>query len=164
MDTYETIDIPGGQKICVTLPPKGRLSISVQEEEILTGGFALDASWFRDIVISLESPQGKNEGIQKCIQMQAQVERLQADLREQESAAETIAQEQDRLLKMIPNGHGEQANAWRTDLADAEKELREIKRSTIPQIKAHIRQAESSLHEAFQSLQYEWKDEAAPAD
>ena len=62
-------------------------------------------------------------------------------------------------MKLIPNGHGEQANAWRTDLADAEKELREVKRSVIPKLKTQLQKAQSGLHEALSSLRYDWSEE-----
>ncbi len=96
--------------------------------------------------------------LSKCIELQRQFDSLEADLKKQESAAATITQEQERLVTLIPNGHKEQANAWRKDLADAERELREIKRSKIPNIKAQLSEVGNSLHEALGSLQYEWTD------
>ena len=54
-------------------------------------------------------------------------------------------------MKLIPSGHGEQANAWGTDLADAEKELRDIKRSKIPRLQGQLREAESELRKVLRA-------------
>jgi hypothetical protein len=156
---YETTAIPSGTRISVTLRPKGRLSLTVHEKMIEEQQFVAASDWLRDYAITIEAPVGKNMDIEKCISIHEKIDNLQSTLNEQEAAAATIAQEQERLMKLIPSGHGDQANAWRTDLASAEQELREIKRSRIPALQGQLREAESDLRKALKSLQYEWRDE-----
>ena len=109
-----------------------------------------------------QDPPGQDKDIEKCLEIPAADRQPQAELKEQETAAETIAQEQERLMKLIPSGHGEQAVAWRTDLADAEKQLREIKRSKIPTLKSQLREAESELHKALRACNTNGRMEPGP--
>ena len=62
-------------------------------------------------------------------------------------------------MKLIPNGHGEQANAWRTDLAVAEKELREVKRSALPRLRGQLKKSQDALHKALLGLSYTWAED-----
>jgi hypothetical protein len=156
---HEAADIPGGQRIGVTLPAKGSLAVKVKEEQIVEQRFSLSASWLQGNVIRLKAPASPNKGIQECIDLQRRIDNLESEIKEREAAAVTIAEEQGRLMKLIPNGHGEQANAWRTDLANAEKELREIKRSVIPKLRGQLKEAQNALHKALGSLRYEWSKE-----
>jgi hypothetical protein len=155
----EEADIPGGRRIRVTLPAKGSLAVKVKEEQIVEQHYSLSASWLQGNVIRLKAPASPNQGIQECIDLQRKIDDLESEIREKEAAAATIAEEQGRLMKLIPNGHGEQANAWRTDLANAEKELREIKRSVIPKLRGQLKEAQNALHKALGSLRYEWSKE-----
>ena len=63
-------------------------------------------------------------------------------------------------MKLIPNGHVEQANVWRTDLAVAEKELREVKRTVLPKLRGQLKKAEEALHKALLDLRYTWAEES----
>lgn len=156
---YEETGIPSGTRIRFTLPSNERLSLTVYEEMIEERRFLVDSVWLRDYAITIKAPTGRNEAIEKCMGFQKRIDNLKSTLHEQETAAATIEQEQDRLMKLIPSGHGDQANTWRTDLANAERELREIKRSKIPTLQSQLREAEADLHKSLQSLQYVWKDD-----
>lgn len=156
---HEEADIPSGRRIRVTLQPKAGLIVSVKEEQIVEQRYSLNVSWLNRNVIELRAPASQNKGIQKCINLQGEIDSLQSQIKENEETAATILAEQERLMKLIPNGHGEQANTWRTDLANAEKELREIKRSVIPKLKTQLQKAQNGLHEALSGLRYEWSKE-----
>jgi len=155
---HEQADVPGGQRVRVTLPAGESLAITVKEEQVTVQRFTLCASWLQGNVIGLKSPSLKDNGVRECIDLQGKIDTLEAEIREKEEAAATIAEEQERLMKLIPNGHGEQANAWRTDLADAEKELREVKRSAIPKLRGQLKDAQDALHRALDGLRYEWSE------
>ena len=155
---HEEVDIPSGRRVRATLQAKGSLTVTVKEEQVVEQRFSLSASWLDGNVVGLKAPASQDKGVQKCINFQGEIDGLQAEIRENEEAAATIAEEQGRLMKLIPNGHGEQANAWRTDLANAEKELREVKRSVVPKLKGQLQKAQNGLHEALSGLQYEWSE------
>ncbi len=153
---FETVDIPSGQRIRSNLEAKGTLVVTVMEEQVEKQSFALRISWLQSNLIELKAPASNNKEIQKCLQLQKQVDALQADLKEKEDAAKTLEEEQTRLMKLIPNGHNEQANAWRTDLATAEKELRQLRRTAIPKLKHQVQEANKELQEALSGLQFSW--------
>ena len=155
---HETTDIPSGQRIGVTLKSKGSLTIQVIEEQIEEQCFVLDASWLNRNIVDLKAP-ASSKGIQKCVRLQGEIDAIQAEIKEQEQAAKTLDEEQKRLLKLIPNGHTEQANEWRTDLATTEKELREIKKTAIPNLKRKLQEARKGLQEALSSLKFTWAGE-----
>jgi hypothetical protein len=47
---------------------------------------------------------------------------------------------------------------WRTDLADAETELRDVKRSVLPKLRGQLKEAQEALYEALARLQYNWTE------
>jgi hypothetical protein len=157
--THERTDIPSGQRISVTLEAKASLTIRVIEEQIEEQCFLLDASWLNRNIVDLKAPASSHKGIQKCVRLQGEVDAIQAEIKEQEQAARTLDEEEKRLMKLIPNGHNEQANEWRTDLATTEKELREIKKSTIPHLRRKLQDARKSLQDALSSLKFTWAKE-----
>ena len=129
------------------------------------GGAGRGAAFLADRLVAprqrdrVEEPRHRRtRGFSECIDLQGEIDGIQAEISEKEETATTIAEEQERLMKLIPNGHGEQANAWRTDLANAEKELREVKRSVIPKLRGQLKEAQDGLHEALSSLRYEWSE------
>jgi hypothetical protein len=157
----EVVDIPSGQRIRTTLEENGGLSVEVIEEHLERQAYSLDMNWIRNSLVEIDAPASRNKGIQKCVKLQEQIDLLQAQIKEHEEAAQAWEQEQKRLLKLIPAAHAEQANEWRTDLATAEKELREIRRTSVPTLKGQIQEARTSLQKALSSLAFSWKSEEA---
>ncbi|WZO98765.1 hypothetical protein EP7_000353 [Isosphaeraceae bacterium EP7] len=155
---HEESDIPDGQRIRTILQAGGNLQVNVKEERVEEVHVGLSASWLQTDVIGLKAPSSGDEAVEGCIRLQKEVDRLQAEIKERQADAATITQEQVRLIELIPHGHGEQANAWRNDLADAEKQLREIKRSTIPTLKSQLRKSMEARNEAFAGLRYHWSE------
>jgi hypothetical protein len=155
---HEEVDIPSGQRIRATLQARGSLTVSVKEEQIVEQRFSLNATWLLGNVIGLKAPASSNKGIQECIDLQVKIDNLESEIKEKQESAATIVEEQERLMKLIPNGHGEQANAWRTDLANAEKELRDVKRSQIPKLRGQLKETQKALHKALGSLRYKWSE------
>ena len=143
----------------MTLEANANLRVTVKEELIVKYQFSLDAAWLQTNVIELKMPLTKQDGILDCITLQKRIDDLQAELNDKVLAAQTIDEEQERLMKLIPNGHQEQANEWRNDLAKAEKELREIRRTAVPKLNAQIQEANKAAQKALESLQYSWSGE-----
>lgn len=158
---HAAADIPSGKRIRVNLESTGSLRVKVQEDQIVGQSFSLDASWLCSQVIELKAPQSRNDGIQKCIDLQKHLDSLKADVNEKEQAASSLAEEQHRLMELIPNGHSDQSNLWRTELANTEKELRELKRSVIPALKREVRDTQTELQEALALLEFSWSDQAS---
>ena len=157
--TVEEADIPSGRRFRANLPAGGALEVKVVEERIEAVLFELKtASWLVANLIGSKAPMEPDEGVRECVGLQGNIDGIEAEIREREAQAKTLAEEQERLIKLIPNGHAEQANAWRTDLADAEKELRTVKRSALPKLRGQLKAAKAALHDALGRLQYTWAE------
>ena len=155
----EAADIPSGRRFRVSLPPGTAVEVEVREERIEAVVFELrTASWLVANLIGATAPTEPDEGVRACVALQGEIDRVEAEIREREAQAKTCEQEQERLIKLIPNAHAEQANAWRTDLADVEKELRAVKRAALPGLRGQLKQAKDALHEALARLQYAWDE------
>lgn len=156
---HEEADIPSGRRIRVTLPAGDGLVVEVVEQQVEESRFSLSASWLVGNVVGLKAPTPRDQGMQECIDLQRKIDALQAEIQEKVETSVAIAEEQERLMKLIPNGQGEQANAWRTDLAVAEKELREVKRSALPKLRSQLKDAQDVLHKALLGLRYTWAED-----
>jgi hypothetical protein len=155
-DEFGTVDIPNGQRIRVSLESKGQLQVKVTEVRLERQEFALNAYWLAQNVIDLKNPVSHDPAIQQCVDLNQKLDTLQNDLKVQINAAKVLDEEQKRLMKLIPNGHLEQANEWRTDLATAENELRDLKKTVIPQLKQQIQDTEYRLNQSLSRLQFQW--------
>lgn len=155
---HEEAEIPSGRRIRVTLPAGESLEVRVVEEQVDETQFSLSVAWLVGNVIGLKVSPARAKGVQACIELQKKIDGLEAEIREQTEKSKTLAEEQGRLMKLIPNGHAEQAHAWRTDLADAETELREVKRSVLPKLRGQLKEAKETLYDALARLQYNWTD------
>lgn len=153
---HEIVKIARGYRIRVTLEAKSTLSVNVSEDKVDEQKFYLSTEWLNDNLILRKHPAANDQGIQRCLALQKDVDTLLEEVDQQERTAKTLDEEQKRLMKLIPNGHNDQANEWRTDLATAEKELREIKRVSIPELKRKLQDAKNSLREGLCSLKFNW--------
>lgn len=156
---HEEADIPSGRRIRVALPAGDGLEVEVVEQQVEESRSSLSASWLAGNVVGLKAPSPRDRGMQECIDLQAKIDEIEAEIREKLETSAAIAEEQERLMKLIPNGHGEQANAWRADLAVAEKELREVKRSALPKLRGRLKEAQDALHQALLGLRYTWAED-----
>ena len=154
--THEIVQVTRGYRIRVTLDAKSTLSVTVFEDKVEEQKFYLSSEWLNDNLILMKHPASNDPGIQRCVALQKNVDTLLEELDQQERTAKTLDEEQKRLMKLIPNAHNDQANEWRTDLATAEKELREIKRVSIPELKRKLQEAKNNLREGLCSLQFNW--------
>jgi len=155
---HEGADIPGGRRIRATLGANAGLIVGVVEELVKAQQFSLDASWLLANFVWLNAPATRSQEIEGCIKLQGQIGAIRSEIGEKQEAAKAIVEQQNRLMGLIPLGHDEQANGWRTDLATAEQELRAIQRAAIPELKARLKKAEAALREALDGLRYEWSE------
>lgn len=153
-----SVDIASGQRIRVSLPAKSALEVTVLEKWIETQSYGLSGSWLKMNLIDVNSPLAAMPEVQECVRLQERVDAIQADLDEKRQTAKTLEEEQKRLLKLIPNAHQEQANEWRTDLANAERELRELKRTELPALSKQLQEAQANLQQSLKRLQSSWKE------
>lgn len=153
-------DIPSGSRLSAKLSANGTLEILVIETQFQSQSFSLGrggAAWLQQNVIAVKNPLSRNKKVQECIELQGKADDIQAKIDEAEEQYQAILDEQERLQKLIPNAHSDQANAWRTELATNEAQLRTL-RETIPQLQRELRAALAAVQDALKSLSATWSD------
>lgn len=162
----KTAETPSGWRISITLPQGGpqaeALKVVVTESSLELQAYGLGAVhgplWLQQNLITVRNPLSHNEGILAVIELQAKVDELNAQIKEAEEQVGTLKEDQERLMKLIPNGHADQANNWRSDLAENETMLRTVTRTTLPVLKQHQREATRAVQEALAALTVSWSE------
>jgi hypothetical protein len=161
---------PSGWRIGITLPPggpqggsqAGALEVVVTENSLeqLTYGIGNTHGplWLQQNLLTARNPLFRHEGILKVIELQAQVDELNAQVKEAEEQVGTLKEDQERLMKLIPSGHPDQANAWRSDLAENETTLRTVTRTTLPGLRQQQREASRAVQDALADLTVSWSE------
>ncbi len=156
----DAVDIPSGRRLSVLVDAKGSLVVTVVEEQVDRQTVAADSPWVLREVIDIIAPTSNSKLLDGYLKSQAEVETLTTEKRTREIEAETLKKEQQRLIKLIPNGHAEQANLWRKDLGTAENELRQLQRVTLPTLEKQIEQAKTRTQVEAKMLTFQWKPKA----
>ncbi len=166
----KTAETPSGWRISLTLPPggpqngpqAGALKVVVTESSLEQQAYGLGAVhgplWLQQNLITVRNPLSRDEGILEVIALQAKVDELNAQIKEAEEQVGTLKEDQERLMKLIPNGHADQANKWRSDLAENETTLRTVTRTTLPGLKQQQREATRAVQEALAALSVSWSE------
>jgi hypothetical protein len=168
----ETAETPSGWRIGITLPQGGpqaeALKVVVTEGSLEQQAYGLGnvhgPLWLQQNLITVRNPLSHHEGILEVIELQAKVDELNAQIKEAEGQVGTLKEDQERLMKLIPSGHTDQANMWRSDLAENETTLRTVTRTTLPGLKKQQREASRAVQEALAALTVSWSEkEKQPA-
>lgn len=154
----ELADISNGKRLRVALEAKQQLKVTVSEVLIVKSTVQLTAGWLQSDVIETKNRQSPPKEVWECAEIQKQIDALQRQLTEKVLETKTIEEEQKRLMKLIPNAHQDQANEWRSDLATAERELRDLQRNVIPKLNSDAQEARKRLQESLSQLRYSWTD------
>lgn len=159
---FTTVDTAKGQRISTKLAADGTLSVTVIETLVQSQQWAVYAEWLQCSIIDVKHPLARNKGINKVIELQEKVESLQEKIEESEEEVRTHTGEQERLLKLIPSVHAEQANQYKNDLNESEQAIRLLKKTTLPTLRKDLLKAEEDVQNALDSLKADWKDSDAP--
>lgn len=156
-------DIPSGARIGATLQAGSNqdtadLVVEVEEVSVHEQNFSISPAWLQQNIVLTKNPLGRNKTIQKCVELQGKLDEIQSQIEEAEQAVETALEEQKRLQDLIKAGHSEQANEWKTDLANLEKEIRKNKRETLPSLQKQQKQVQAELQEALADLSANWSE------
>lgn len=154
---YETIETTNGVRI---LTHAKSSTIEVVETVInqVNAGF-VDSIWIRNYLINLTNSVQDNPTISSIFKIQDKINEVNVSKNELQSQAREIDKEQKRLNELIPNLHPEQANIYRTDLANNEKELRNLNRVEIPKLDKDISSLFNQIKELILSLSFSWKED-----
>jgi hypothetical protein len=160
-------EIPSGWRISIKLPANsgpqtGEIEVVVTENSLESQAFQFvhqGAAWLQQQIIAVKNPLARNQGIVNVIRLQEKVDELNHQIQQAEQQEQTLHADQERLLKLIPSGHADQANKWRTELGTIETDLRELSRKTLPDLRAKQREATKAVQEALANLTGNWSEE-----
>ena len=158
-----SVDTPTGCRISTTLPANGTLVVSVKEILVQQQQFAVNSWWIQSNLVTINHPLARNNGVKSILEMAQSLEDIQIKIREVERECSTLL-EQERLIALIPNFHLEQANRSKTELSDAETQIKTLKKSTLPDLRKELKTAEANLNASVSKLKADWSDDAAPID
>jgi hypothetical protein len=160
-------DTPSGWRITLSLPaftgPKtGEVEVTITENSVDAQAWGINNGngplWIQQNIIAVKNPLSRNGGIKKIIDLQAKVDDLDSQIEEAEEREETLTKEQENLLKLIPNGHADQANEWKTELGTNKADLKTLQRETLPGLKKQQREATQAVQEALNDLVANWSE------
>lgn len=157
---YSTVDTTQGQRISLKLPADGTLTVTVTESLVSSQQWDVYADWLLRSIIEVKHPLSRNKSISKVIELQEKVEAIQNEIEEAEESVKTETGEQERLLKLIPSVHADQANQYKNDLHESETNIRKLKKTTLPQLRKDLEAAEDAVQKALESVKADWKDDA----
>jgi hypothetical protein len=78
------------------------------------------AWWIEQNIVATKNPLSKRGPIQNVLGLQQRVQELRQKINEYNTAVTNTKEEQERLLKLIPQGHQTQADQWRRELGENE--------------------------------------------
>jgi len=157
-----SVDTPSGCRISTTLPSNGTLVVTVTEQLVQEQQYGINPYWLQQNFVIVNHPLGRNKSIQAVIEAQQAVDAVQNSINESEEEVSTLTEEQERLIALIPNLHAAQANASKNELADAEDQIKTLKKTTLPQLRKELKKATDAVQSAMLKLKTDWTDEDAP--
>lgn len=150
-------DIPMGERIGVKLPANGEQQITVTESIIHHETVVLSCDWLIEETPSFNSSLLDHPIVAACLELEDEIDTLKTELSEQETLSNSLKEEQKRAIELIPHAHPEQATQWRHELAESEKQQRQLSRKVIPELKKKIKALQEDLLQKLNDLVYEWK-------
>lgn len=129
---HTSVDTPVGCRVSTTLPSNGTLVVNVKETLVQQQQYGINPYWLQQNVVIINHPLGRNKAIQKAIELQQVVDGINNTINESEEEVGTLTEEQERLISLIPNLHAAQANTSKTELAEAEGQIKTLKKTTLP--------------------------------
>ena len=157
-----------GRRVHCELPAASILELRIDEtlSEVRTVALieqgraapAINRSWFEHAADQWSDTLEQHEPWQACL------ERYRAWCAQDEAVAqaqaeqERLSERQQRIRANIKAaGKGDQAQAWKADLADVEQRIVSIEEEAVPALKQEQRRLESELIEALGQLRFEWQ-------
>ncbi|MFM7130341.1 MAG: hypothetical protein ACKO0V_13400 [bacterium] len=150
------VEIPGGERIGVKLLPLKRQQIKVVEQIIHHEDVQLDSNWLVRVTQASDSSLLDHPVVAACLDIQQQIDETKDLIDEKEAESKARNEEQKRVIELIPHAHPEQAAQWRHELAELEKQQRDLVRTTLPQLKQNIKRLKEDLSQKLSGLFYEW--------
>jgi hypothetical protein len=160
--TQTSVETPSGCRISTTLPAEGTLVVNVKETLVQEQQYGINPYWLQQQVVVVNHPLCRNKGIQKVIELQTTVDAINTSIQEADEEVNTLTEEQDRLIALIPNLHAAQANTSKNELAEAEGQIKELKKTKLPQLRKDLKKAQDEVNAAMSKLKTDWTADDAP--
>jgi hypothetical protein len=157
--SHTSVDTPVGVRISTTLPATGSLVVTVTENLVQDQNFAIGSHWLQQNIIATNHPLIRSKSIQKVVELQQIVDNINLSINEANIEVTNLTQEQDRLGKLLPNVHNEQASRFRNEISDAETSLKALKKEKLPTLRKDLKVAQDNVQNALLKLKTNWGDE-----
>ena len=159
--------LESGLRYEIELPEKADFVIVVEEQTVTRSRMALFTSnkvnldWLKTNLVETNGPLSSHPGIRECLQIQEELEGKKQDIKAAIEKTEQLITRQQRLRENIKaGGQDELTHRWRTELDEAEQELRRIEEEQIPSLRAEEQEIQNRLRAAMKSLSAEWSEKA----
>jgi hypothetical protein len=164
VDVGTSVETPSGCRVNAVLPSNGTLVVVVTETLVQKNQHSIDSRWLQQNFIFVDHPLGRNKGIQAVVEAQQAVDSVANDISELEQEVSSLTREQQRLITLIPNLHGEQANSSKNSLSESESRIQEVTKVSLPKLRKALKAAKENLYAVMSKLKTEWVDEDAPQE
>lgn len=161
--TLSSAETTDGWRISLKLAPNAQeVEVTVVEDRLLTQGISIatpgGVGWINGNVIAVKNPLARNKAIQKVVELQGKVDEIAHAINVATLQVQTCQHDQEELLKVIPSGHTEQANAWKTELAANRKEMKSLQKEEIPALNVKLREGHKEVQAALAALTASWSE------
>ena len=151
--TVTVADTAAGWRVGVELVPNGQTTIIVRELVSQMKRTDLSAESLEASIVLVGPPLAQDPGIRGIVELKKVVDDLKSQFEVAKDEADTLSAEQDRLIKLLPNVHAEQANRYRNEIAEAESVMKEIRKVKLPALRRQLEEAEGAVQRALAELQ-----------
>jgi hypothetical protein len=162
-DVEQLEKITGGYRLYLTITSKQEVMLKVTETYVQETKVAIanNYNWVYQNVISPENPLATHPGVQKCIEIQQQIEDNDKEIRELKESVSSLDEDIGRLRENITavkeeTGTAATRTAWVKELDAATKSITDINRKQLPTLETKKKQLARQLNEALAALQASW--------
>lgn len=160
MEIVEEEKLSNGHRVYLELAPNQESTLTVTEtfvdqQEVLLKDYAYIGQWISDGLPLLDNPQ-----VRACSHFQEQLDTVSHDIREAESRVQDLTEQADRVRQNI--GVTQQVatdtvGEWISDLDTTEKEIREITKTKLPDLKKRHKELLGQLRSVLKSIVTHWR-------
>jgi len=152
-NTFAEEVLKTGRRFEFTLPPKGNLTFTVKENQVVANEIKIGS--YSTLVSYLSGTKLlDNPSVKKCAEIQEKIDEAGKKGEALETEHEKIDARQERLRKnLTAGGHDESTAEWKSELAKNEKRLQVIEDKEQPELQKEIDKLQKALKKALKEVE-----------
>jgi len=162
IEILEQEKLSNGRRVYMELSPNQEATLTVTEmfvdqQEISLRDFAYIGEWISDGLPLLDNPQ-----VKVCVDLQEQLDAVMHDIREADNRVNDLTNQADRVRQNIgvaASSNTETVSEWVSDLDTTEKEIREITKTKVPQLRKRQKELVAQMRSALKSIVVHWRQD-----